>query len=371
MAKKATEVNTAPDIEAALKALRKQFGDDAAMTFEDDRNKDIEFISTGSLGLDLALGGGIALGRIVEIYGPESSGKSTICLQICAEAQKKGYRVAYIDLENALDTSYMRALGCDLKNMIISQPESGEQAFQIAETLIKNKYVNIVVFDSVSSMLTQAEINGEVGDSFIGVQARLMSAGLKKITPLAAKANCACVFVNQIRNKIGVMFGNPETTSGGEALKFYASQRMRISRTTAPIKDGEEAIGNETKVKVIKNKVFPPFREAAFKIIYGEGVSRIGEILTFAVQYGFIDKAGAFYKYQGNTVGQGEMKTLNWLKENPEIQEYLLEQIKNRALNSDDTTLVTEEENVDVDEEFVEEMENSEIEMENPADTIE
>ena len=361
-----------PALESALAQIQKQFGKEAIMKMGDGSQQNIEAISSGSLGLDIALGvGGYPKGRIVEIYGPESSGKTTLALHAVAESQKKGGTCAYIDAENALDPSYAKKLGVDVSNLIISQPDSGEQALEIADTLIKSGAVDVVVIDSVAALVPKAELEGNIGDSFVGTTARLMSQSLKKLAGSVSRSNTLLIFINQIRMKIGVMFGNPETTSGGEALKFYASQRMRISRTTAPIKDGEEAIGNETKVKVIKNKVFPPFREAAFKIIYGEGVSRIGEILTFAVQYGFIDKAGAFYKYQGNTVGQGEMKTLNWLKENPEIQEYLLEQIKNRALNSDDTTLVTEEENVDVDEEFVEETENSEIEMENPADTIE
>lgn len=341
MAKKSKDIennvnSTENNIQKALSALKSQFGSDSVMTFEDNTSSDVEFISTGSLSLDLALGGGMPLGRIVEIYGPESSGKSTICLQVCAEAQKKGYNVAYIDLENALDRKYMQQLGCDLKNMIISQPSSGEEAFNIAEVLLKNNYVNVIVFDSVASMLTKAEINGEVGDSFIGVQARLMSAGLKKITPLASKANCLCIFTNQIRNKIGVLFGSPETTAGGEALKFYASQRMRISRTTAPVKNGEEAIGNETKVKVIKNKVFPPFREASFTILYGEGVSKLNEILSFSVKYGFIEKAGSYYRWNGENIAQGEAKALAWLKSKPELQVELFEKIKNKAFATEE-----------------------------------
>ena len=370
MVKKLDENKPVPSIEEALKALKKQFGDEAAMTFESGTNKDIEWISSGSLTLDLALGGGYPLGRIVEIYGSESCGKTTLALHACVEAQRKGYRVAYIDLENALDTRYMRSLGCDLKNMIISQPESGEQAFQIAETLMKNNYVNVIVFDSVSSMLTTAEINGEVGDNFIGVQARLMSMGLKKITPLAAKSNCLCIFINQTRMKIGVMFGNPETTSGGNALKFYATQRLNVTRTTSPIKEGEEAVGNETRVKVVKNKVYPPFRNAAFKILYGEGISRRGEILQLALEYGYMTKAGAYYRYNDENVGQGENKTLSWLKEHPEIEEELFTKIKEKAL-----TVMEETKDVEIlssnESESEERMENSTEETENSIENFE
>lgn len=374
MVVKKEENKPVPSIEEALKALRKQFGDDAAMTFESGANKDIEWISSGSLTLDLALGGGYPMGRIVEIYGGESCGKTTLALHACVEAQKKGYRVAYIDLENALDTRYMRSLGCDLKNMIISQPENGEQAFQIAETLMKNNYVNVIVFDSVSSMLTSAEINGEVGDSFIGVQARLMSMGLKKITPIAAKSNCLCIFINQTRMKIGVMFGNPETTSGGSALRFYSSQRLNVTRTTSPIKEGEEAVGNETRVKVVKNKVYPPFRNAAFKILYGEGISRRGEILQLAVEYGYMTKAGAFYKYNGENVGQGEAKTLVWLKEHPEIEEELFSKIKEKALSvmeeTKDVEVIPEQiDNEEPNEEDLFGLEDSVKEMENSIES--
>lgn len=355
MAKKVEKTTgAAPDIQEALKAIRKQYGEDAAMTFTGGLDREIDRVSSGSLGLDLALGGGVPLGRIVEIFGMESSGKSTIALQICAEAQRLGHRVAYLDFENALDTRYMKALGCDLDNMIISNPNCGEDGFNIAAMLMENKYVNVIVFDSVASMLTKAEINGEVGDSFIGTQARMMSQGLKKITPIAAKANCVCIFINQIRNKIGVMFGSPETTSGGLGLQFYSSVRMRVSRTTAPIKDGEEAIGNETKVKVIKNKVAPPFREATFKIIYNKGISRVGEILAFGVKYGFLERAGAYYRYEGVNVAQGEAKALKWLEENPDLQEELFLKIKEKALNTMSDEEVVEEDSDAPSEELVE-----------------
>ena len=334
--------NCKPEIQNALAILRKKFGEEAAMTFNSAKKIAVDVVSTGSLGVDLALGiGGIPLGRISEIYGPESSGKSTICIQICAEAQKKGYNVAYIDLEHSLDPTYMRSLGCDLDNMIISQPSCGEDAFNIATTLLENKLVNVIIFDSVAAMLTRAEITGEVGDMYIGRQAKLMSDGLKKITPLASRANCACVFVNQIRDKIGVMFGSPETTSGGNALKFYASVRMRISRTTKPIEEHDEAIGNDTHLKVIKNKLAPPFRETDFKIFYGEGVSKVSEILDHGVKYGLIGKSGSFYRYDGATIGQGELKALAWLKSQPEVQETLLEQMKAKML---DEEVVPEEE---------------------------
>ena len=330
------------DVEAALAILNKTFGEGTALTFDSTYVQNVDVISTGSLNLDVQLGvGGLPLGRVNTIYGESSSGKTTIALQLCAEAQKKGYNVAYIDLEHALDPTYMRSLGCDLDNIIISQPSCGEDAFNIATTLLENKLVNVIVFDSVAAMLTRAEITGEVGDMYIGRQAKLMSEGLKKITPLASKANCACVFVNQIRDKIGVMFGSPETTSGGNALKFYASVRMRISRTTKPIEEHDEAIGNETHLKVIKNKLAPPFRETDFKIFYGEGVSKVSEILDHGVKYGLIGKSGAFYRYDGNVIGQGELKALAWLKSQPEVQETLLEQMKAKML---DEEVVPEEE---------------------------
>ncbi|MDR2268852.1 MAG: recombinase RecA [Rickettsiales bacterium] len=320
-----------PALESALAQIQKQFGKEAIMQFGDDSVKDIEAISTGSLGLDIALGiGGYPKGRIVEIYGPESSGKTTLALHACAEAQKKGGVVAYIDAENALDTGYAKKLGCDVKNMIISQPDSGEQALEIANTLIQSGAVDVVVVDSVAALIPQAEINGNIGDTFMGTTARLMSQALKKLAGSVSRSNSLLIFINQIRMKIGVMFGNPETTSGGNALKFYASVRLDIRRTGA-IKDKENVIGNETRVKVVKNKVAPPFRVVDFKIMYGEGISRVSEILDMGVKYGLVEKAGAFYSYNSERIGQGEANAREWLRNNPLAQEDLLVKIMDKS----------------------------------------
>lgn len=338
-------------LDEALKLLKKQFGEDAIMTFDDDSVLDIESISTGSLSLDLALGiGGLPLGRIVEIFGPESSGKSTVCTHLCANAQKAGYRVAYIDVEHAFDPKYAKALGLNLKEMLFSQPDSGEQAFQIMETIMQNKLAHVIIFDSVAAARTTSEINGEMGDNFIGRQAKLMSDGLKRIVPLAADANCLCVFTNQIRQKIGVMFGNPETTPGGEALKFYASVRMRISRKSTPLKEGDAAVASEVTVKVIKNKVAPPFREATFDIKFGKGIDVDKEILQAATKFGLLVKAGAWYKYNGENVGQGEIKTLAWLKNNPEIKNTLYTKVLSldKEIYSDDIVNESTEETTEV-----------------------
>ncbi|MDR2770198.1 MAG: recombinase RecA [Rickettsiales bacterium] len=336
MAKKAASIPESilsknPALETALAQIQKQFGKEAIMQFGDDASHDIESISTGSLGLDIALGiGGYPRGRIVEIYGPESSGKTTLALHACAEVQKKGGTVAYIDAENALDTSYAKKLGCDVKNMIISQPDSGEQALEIAHTLISSGAVDVVVVDSVAALIPQAEINGNIGDSFVGTTARLMSQALKKLAGSVSRSNALLIFINQIRMKIGVMFGNPETTSGGNALKFYASVRLDIRRIGA-IKDKESVIGNETRVKVVKNKVAPPFRVVDFKIMYGEGISRTSEVLDMGVKYGLIDKAGAFYSYRSERIGQGEANARAWLKNNPAAEEELLVKIMEKS----------------------------------------
>jgi recombination protein RecA len=320
-----------PALESALAQIQKQFGKEAIMQFGDDASRDIESISTGSLGLDIALGiGGYPKGRIVEIYGPESSGKTTLALHACAESQKKGGTVAYIDAENALDTKYAQKLGCDVKSMIISQPDSGEQALEIANTLIQSGAVDVVVVDSVAALIPQAEINGNIGDTFMGTTARLMSQALKKLAGSVSRSNALLIFINQIRMKIGVMFGNPETTSGGNALKFYASVRLDIRRTGA-IKDKENIVGNETRVKVVKNKVAPPFRVVDFKIMYGEGISRASEILDMGVKYGLIDKAGAFYSYNSERIGQGEANAREWLKNNPAAQDELLAKIMEKS----------------------------------------
>lgn len=345
-----------PKVEAALKLLHKKFGEDSALTFDTASVKKVDTVSTGSLNLDLALGvGGLPLGRICEIFGPESSGKSTICLHVCAAAQKLGYTCAYLDLEHAFDARYAEKLGINLKELIFCQPNSGEEAFQIMEELLKEKLVNVIIFDSIASARTRAEIEGEVGDSFIGRQAKLMSDGLKKVTPLAFDANCLCLFTNQLRMKIGVMFGNPETTSGGEAMKYYSSVRMRISRTTAPITDSKkEAVGNDTKVKVIKNKVAPPFREACFQIIYGKGINSTQEVVNLAVKFDYIQKKGGWY-YYGEEKMQGEASVLNWLSENPDVKKELEDKVKEKvfSLNEDEQEQITSAEgpNIELDEE--------------------
>jgi recombination protein RecA len=340
-----------PALSSALAQIQKQFGKEAIMRFGDDTVRDIESISTGSLGLDIALGiGGYPKGRIVEIYGPESSGKTTLALHACAEAQKKGGTVAYIDAENALDTGYARKLGVDVKNTIISQPDSGEQALEIANTLIQSGAVDVVVVDSVAALVPQAEINGNIGDTFMGTTARLMSQALKKLAGSVSRSNALLIFINQIRMKIGVMFGNPETTSGGNALKFYASVRLDIRRTGA-IKEKEVVVGNETRVKVVKNKVAPPFRVVDFKIMYGEGISRVSEILDMGVKYGLIDKAGAFYSYNSERIGQGEANARQWLKDNPEAREDLLKHIMEKAKGiADDMQGAAAEQDEDGDE---------------------
>lgn len=316
-----------PALESALAQIQKQFGKDAIMKMGDGATQNIEAISSGSLGLDIALGiGGYPKGRIVEIYGPESSGKTTLALHAVAESQKKGGVAAYIDVENALDPSYARKLGVDVANLIISQPESGEQALEIADTLIKSGAVDIVVVDSVAALVTKSELEGNMGDSHVGTTARLMSQSLKKLAGSVSRSNTLMIFINQIRMKIGVMFGNPETTSGGNALKFYASVRLDIRRTGA-IKDKEEVVGNETRVKVVKNKVAPPFRVVDFKIMYGEGISRISEILDMGVKYDIIEKSGSFYSYNSERIGQGEANARQWLKDHPDTQKELLDKI--------------------------------------------
>ncbi len=316
-----------PALESALAQIQKQFGKEAIMKMGDGAQQNIEAISTGSLGLDIALGiGGYPKGRIVEIYGPESSGKTTLALHAVAEAQKKGGTCAYIDAENALDPSYARKLGVDVTNLIISQPDSGEQALEIADTLIKSGAVDVVVIDSVAALVTKAELEGNMGDNYVGTTARLMSQSLKKLSGSVSRSNTLLIFINQIRMKIGVMFGSPETTSGGNALKFYASVRLDIRRI-GQIKDKEEIVGNETRVKVVKNKVAPPFRVVEFKIIYGQGISRVSEILDMGVKMNLIEKAGSFYSYNSERIGQGEANACQWLKDNTGVQKELLDKI--------------------------------------------
>jgi recombination protein RecA len=311
--------NKAKALQAALAQIEKQFGKGSIMKMgEGQIENDLQVVSTGSLGLDIALGvGGLPRGRVVEIYGPESSGKTTLCLQVVAEAQKAGGTAAYIDAENALDPVYASKLGVDVPNLLISQPDTGEQALEIADMLVRSGGIDIVVIDSVAALVPKAEIEGEMGDQLPGLQARLMSQALRKLTGNIKRTNTLVIFINQIRMKIGVMFGNPETTTGGNALKFYASVRMDIRRTGS-IKKGDEVVGNETKVKVVKNKVAPPFREAHFDILYGEGISREGEIIELGVENKIVEKSGAWYAYQGEKIGQGKDNAREFLREHPE-----------------------------------------------------
>ena len=306
---------------AALGQIEKQFGKGSIMRLGDSKTMDIEAISTGSLSLDVALGiGGLPCGRIVEIYGPESSGKTTLTLQVIAEAQKKGKTCAFVDAEHALDPIYAAKLGVNVDDLLISQPDTGEQALEICDMLVRSNAVDVIIVDSVAALTPKAEIEGEMGDSHVGLQARLMSQALRKLTANIKNANCLCIFINQIRMKIGVMFGSPETTTGGNALKFYASVRLDIRRTGA-IKEGDEVVGNETRVKVVKNKVAPPFREAIFDILYGEGTSREGEIVELGVTHKLVEKSGSWYSYQGEKIGQGKDNAREFLKANPQIAE--------------------------------------------------
>ena len=305
---------------AALSQIERQFGKGSVMRLGDDGAiPDVEAISTGSLSLDIALGiGGLPKGRVTEIYGPESSGKTTLTLHVIAEMQKAGGTAAFVDAEHALDPQYAEKLGVDVDNLLVSQPDTGEQALEITDMLVRSGAVDIVVIDSVAALTPKAEIEGDMGDSHMGLQARLMSQALRKLTGNIKRSNTLVIFINQIRMKIGVMFGSPETTSGGNALKFYASVRLDIRRTGA-IKKGDEIVGNETKVKVVKNKVAPPFKMAYFEIIYGEGISRMGELIELGVENKLIDKAGAWYSYNGDRIGQGKEKVRTFLKDNPDI----------------------------------------------------
>ncbi len=306
-------------LSAALSQIERQFGKGSIMRMGEQERVAVPVISTGSLALDIALGvGGLPRRKIIEIYGPESSGKTTLTLHAIAESQKKGGVCAFIDAEHAFDPSYAEKLGVDLDNLLMSQPDTGEQALEIAETLVRSSAVDLIVIDSVAALTPKAEIEGEMGDSHVGLQARLMSQALRKLTGTINKSNSTVIFINQIRMKIGVMFGNPETTTGGNALKFYSSVRLDIRRIGA-IKQGEEVVGNETRVKVVKNKVAPPFRQAEFQIMYGQGIYRMGEIIDLGVQQGLIDKAGAWYAYKGDKIGQGKANAANYLTENPEI----------------------------------------------------
>ena len=319
-------------LEAALAQIDKNFGKGSIMRLgANDRSHDIEAISTGSIGLDIALGiGGLPKGRVVEIYGPESSGKTTLTLQVIAEAQKKGGICAFIDAEHALDPVYARKLGVKVEDLLISQPDTGEQALEIADTLVRSGAIDVLVIDSVAALTPRAELEGEMGDSLPGLQARLMSQALRKLTGSISKSGTMVIFINQIRMKIGVMFGNPETTTGGNALKFYASVRLDIRRIGS-IKANEEAIGNQTRVKVVKNKVAPPFKQVEFDIMYGEGISKVGELVDLGVKAGLIEKSGAWMSYEGQRIGQGRENTKQFLKDNPKIANAIEKAIRANA----------------------------------------
>ena len=317
-------------LKLAIAQITKQFGDGSIMKLGDNRNIDVELLKSGSLSLDLALGGGYPKGRIIEIYGPESSGKTTLALHAIAEIQKTGGQAAFIDAEHALDPAYAKRIGVDIDNLLISQPDNGEQALEICETLVRSNAVDLIVVDSVAALVPQAEIDGDMGDAQMGLQARLMSQAMRKLTAIISKSKATVIFINQIRMKIGVMFGNPETTTGGNALKFYASVRIDIRRI-GQIKDGENIIGNRTKIKVVKNKIAAPFRSAEFDIMYNEGVSKVGDVLDLAVQYGVFDKAGAFIKYNGETIGQGREAVKRVLKEKPEFFAEIEQKVREKA----------------------------------------
>lgn len=326
------DANKQKALEAALGQIERQFGKGTVMRMGDDQRVALPCYSTGSLGLDIALGiGGLPKGRVVEIYGPESSGKTTLTLSTIAQAQKNGATCAFIDAEHALDPIYAEKLGVNVDDMIVSQPDTGEQALEVTDMLVRSGAVDMVVIDSVAALVPRAEIEGEMGDSHVGLQARLMSQALRKLTGTIKNANCLVVFINQIRMKIGVMFGNPETTTGGNALKFYSSVRLDIRRIGS-VKEGEEVVGNETRVKVVKNKVAPPFKQTEFQIMYGGGINRAAEIIDLGVKYGLVDKSGAWYAYEGNKIGQGKANASEYLNENKEVADKLEKLIKEKAM---------------------------------------
>ncbi|MGB0454205.1 MAG: recombinase RecA [Bacteriovoracaceae bacterium] len=325
---KTNDPQKAKALELALASIEKQFGKGAIMKLDGEQKESIPAIPTGCLGIDLALGiGGIPQGRIVEIYGPESSGKTTLTLHIAAECQKAGGTVAFVDAEHALDTSYASKLGVDIPNTLISQPDSGEQALEIADMLVRSGAVNLLIIDSVAALTPRAELEGEMGDSHMGLQARLMSQALRKLTGSISRSNCTVIFINQLRMKIGVMFGNPETTTGGNALKFYSSVRLDIRRIAA-IKNGDQILGNRTRVKVVKNKVAPPFKQVEFDIMYGQGISKEGDILDIAVEHEIVKKSGAWFAYNDGKIGQGRENVKTFLRDNPEV----LSEIKHKVM---------------------------------------
>ena len=326
--------NKSRALSAALGQIEKQFGKGTIMRLGDNQAMDIESISTGSLSIDIALGiGGLPCGRVVEIYGPESSGKTTLTLQVIAQAQKAGKTCAFVDAEHALDPVYAEKLGVNIDDLLVSQPDTGEQALEICDMLVRSGAVDVVIVDSVAALTPKAEIEGEMGDSHVGLQARLMSQALRKLTANIKRSNTLCIFINQIRMKIGVMFGNPETTTGGNALKFYSSVRLDIRRIGA-IKDGDEVVGNETRVKVVKNKVAPPFKQAEFQIMYGEGISKEAELIDLGVKQKLVEKAGAWYSYNGDRIGQGKANVVRFLKENPEIANDIEQKLRAELLLS-------------------------------------
>ncbi|MBR5621309.1 recombinase RecA [Candidatus Saccharibacteria bacterium] len=336
MAKKTTETTGGGDgksqaLSLAIAQITKQFGDGSIMKLGDNHKINVELLPSGSLSLDLALGGGYPKGRIIEIYGPESSGKTTLALHAIAEIQKQGGQAAFIDAEHALDPAYAKKIGVNTADLLISQPDNGEQALEICETLVRSGAVDLIVVDSVAALVPQAEIDGDMGDAQMGLQARLMSQAMRKLTAIISKSKATVIFINQIRMKIGVMFGNPETTTGGNALKFYASVRMDIRRI-GQIKDGDNISGNRTKVKIVKNKIAAPFRTAEFDIMYNEGISKTGDILDLAVTYGVLEKSGAFIKYNGETIGQGREAAKRAFKENPKLMAEIEKKVRAKAL---------------------------------------
>jgi recombination protein RecA len=345
------DATRAKALDAALAQIDRAFGKGSAMRLGDREKVDVEAISTGSLGLDMALGiGGMPRGRIVEIYGPESSGKTTLTLHAIAEAQKAGGTAAFVDAEHALDPVYARKLGVDIDNLIVSQPDTGEQALEIVDTLVRSNAIDILVVDSVAALVPRAEIEGEMGDSHVGLQARLMSQALRKITGTISRSKTLVIFINQLRMKIGVMYGNPETTTGGNALKFYASQRLDIRRTGA-IKNGDEITGNTTRVKVVKNKVAPPFKQVEFDIMYGEGISKLGEIIDLGVKAGIVEKAGAWYSFDSIRIGQGKENVKKFLRENPEIAKRIEDMILGKTDELSEALLVGQDADDDSDAE--------------------
>ncbi len=333
-------------LEAALSQIERSFGKGSIMRLGQNTNIDIEAVSTGSLGIDIALGiGGLPKGRIIEVYGPESSGKTTLALSVIAQAQKNGGTCAFIDAEHALDPSYAKKIGVDINNLLISQPDAGEQALEITDTLVRSGALDVLVVDSVAALVPKAELEGEMGDSHMGLQARLMSQALRKLTSTISRSNTMVIFINQIRMKIGVMFGNPETTTGGNALKFYASVRMDIRRVGA-IKDKEDVVGSQTRVKIVKNKVAPPFKTVDFDIMYGEGISKVGELIDLGVKAGFVEKAGAWFSYNGDKLGQGRENAKQTLRDNPALADEIEKKIRADAGHLT-TELIGEVDNID------------------------